>query len=212
MSEINFDMLCRIMSSAVAKIRDNHEELTKLDSAIGDGDHGTTMLRSMESVDNTISQADGDDMKGLLYDIGWNIMCCDGGSTGPLLGSLFMGMSDGVEGETTLDAGAVAAMFRAGLEGMSVQSKASVGDKTMMDALIPAVEALESASKEGKMIAEMLEGAADAAKQGAESTKDMQAKFGRARNLGERTLGFQDPGATSISYIFAGFADAVANN
>ncbi|MBW8034591.1 MAG: dihydroxyacetone kinase subunit L [Planctomycetes bacterium] len=209
MSEVNFDMLCRIMSSAVGKIRDNHEELTKLDSAIGDGDHGTTMLRSMESVDTTIAEASGDDVKGLLYDIGWNIMCCDGGSTGPLLGSLFMGMSDGVEVETTLDADAVAAMFRAGLEGMSVQSKANVGDKTMMDALIPAVEALEAASKEGKTIAEMFEAAAIAAKQGAESTKDMQAKFGRARNLGERTLGFQDPGATSISYIFAGFAEAI---
>jgi len=211
MSEVSFDMLCRIMSSAVGKIRENHEELTKLDSAIGDGDHGTTMLRSMESVDTTISEASGGDIKGLLYDIGWNIMCCDGGSTGPLLGSLFMGMSDGVEGETTLDADAVAAIFRAGLEGMSVQSKANVGDKTMMDALIPAVEALETASKEGKTIAEMLEAAAYAAEQGAESTKDMQAKFGRARNLGERTLGFQDPGATSISYIFAGFAEAVAN-
>ncbi len=211
MSEVSFDELCKIISSAVAKIGDNHEELSRLDSAIGDGDHGTTMLRSMESVDKTITEATGDDIKDLLYDIGWNIMCCDGGSTGPLLGSLFMGMSDGVEGETTLDAKALAVMFRAGLEGISVQSKANLGDKTMMDALIPAVEAIETAAKEGKSIPQMLQAAADAANQGAESTKDMQAKFGRARNLGERTLGCKDPGATSISYILAGFAEAVGS-
>ncbi len=208
MSEVDFNGICKMFLAAVAMIDANHKELSKLDSAIGDGDHGTTMLRSMESVDDTIANAKSGDIQGLLYDIGWNIMCCDGGSTGPLLGSLFMGMSDGVEDKTSLDGAAVAAMFRAGLEGISVQSKAKVGDKTMMDSLIPAVEALESASSEGKSIEEMFKAAAAAAKQGAESTKDMQAAFGRAKNLGERTIGFLDPGATSISYIFAGFADA----
>ena len=210
MLEVDFKVICRMFLGAVEIIRNNHEELSKLDSAIGDGDHGTTMLRSMESVADTITNAKSGEIQELLYDIGWNIMCCDGGSTGPLLGSLFMGMSDGVEGRKTLDGAAVAAVFRAGLEGMSVQSKAKVGDKTMMDSLIPAVEALETASSEGKPIEEMFKAAASAAKQGAESTKDMQARFGRAKNLGERTIGCMDPGATSMSYIFEGFVRGIS--
>ena len=210
MSEVDFKRICKMFLAATEMIGDNHEKLSKLDSATGDGDHGTTMLRSMESVADTIAAAKSGDMQGLLYDIGWNIMCCDGGSTGPLLGSLFMGMSDGVEGKSTLDGAAVAAIFRAGLEGISVQSKANVGDKTMMDALIPAVEALEAASSEGKSIEEMFKAAAAEAKQGAESTKDMQARFGRAKNLGERTIGSMDPGATSISYIFEGFVRGIS--
>lgn len=211
MSEVDFKMICKMVLGAAEMIGSGHEELSRLDSAIGDGDHGTTMLRSMNSVEDTIASAKSGDIKELLYDIGWNIMCCDGGSTGPLLGSLFMGMSDGVEGKTTLDGTAVAAMFRAGLEGMSVQSKAKVGDKTMMDSLIPAVKALETASGEGKSVEDMFKAAAAAAKQGAESTKDMKASFGRAKNLGERTIGFMDPGAASMSYIFEGFLRGISN-
>jgi dihydroxyacetone kinase-like protein len=137
-------------------------------------------------------------------------MCADGGSTGPLLGSLYMGMSESVEGKDTLDGAALAAMFRAGLNGMSEQSKANVGDKTMMDAIMPAVDAMEAAAVEGKSIDDMFADAAKAAADGAEATKSMQAKFGRARNLGERTIGHKDPGATSMSLIFQSFADSIS--
>lgn len=209
MSEVGYSDIRRIILAAVEIIRANHQELSRLDSATGDGDHGTTMLRSFDSVENTVNDAKDEDIKSLLYDIGWNIMCADGGSTGPLLGSLFMGMSESVEGKDSLDAAAVAAMFRAGLDGMSEQSKANVGDKTMMDAIMPAVSAMEAAAGEGKPVSEIFADAANAAADGAEATKNMQAKFGRARNLGERTIGCKDPGATSMSLIFKAFAESI---
>ena len=210
MTEVCYLDICRIVLAAVEKIRGNHQELSRLDSATGDGDHGTTMLRSFDSVEKTVSDAQGEDMKSLLYDIGWNIMCADGGSTGPLLGSLFMGMSESVEGDSSLDGAALAAMFRAGLNGMSEQSKAQVGDKTMMDSLMPAVDAMEAAAGDGKSVGDIFADAAKAAAEGAEATKDMQAKFGRARNLGERTIGHKDPGATSMSLIFKAFAESIS--
>lgn len=209
MTEVCYLDIKRIILAAVETIRENHQELSRLDSATGDGDHGTTMLRSFDSVEKTVGDAEGEDMKSLLYDIGWNIMCADGGSTGPLLGSLFMGMSESVEGKDSLDGAALAAMFRAGLNGMSEQSKAQVGDKTMMDALMPAVDAMEAAAGGGKSIGDIFADAAKAAADGAEATKGMQAKFGRARNLGERTIGHKDPGATSMSLIFQSFAESI---
>jgi dihydroxyacetone kinase-like protein len=209
MSEVGYSDIQRIILASVEIIRANHQELSRLDSATGDGDHGTTMLRTFDSVEKTITDAQGEDLKSLLYDIGWNIMCADGGSTGPLLGSLFMGMSESVEGKDSLDGAALAAMFRAGLNGMSEQSKAQIGDKTMMDALMPAVDAMEAAAGQGKSPADMLADAAKAAAEGADATINMQAKFGRARNLGERTIGHKDPGATSMSLIFQSFAESI---
>ena len=124
MTEVSYLDIRRIMLASVETIRGNHQELSRLDSATGDGDHGTTMLRSFDSVEKTVGDAQGEDLKSLLYDIGWNIMCADGGSTGPLLGSLYMGMSESVEGKDTLDGAALAAMFRAGLNGMSEKQPA----------------------------------------------------------------------------------------
>ena len=202
--------LGQMILAAVEKIRANHQELSRLDSATGDGDHGTTMLRAMDAVSKAVAEAGEGDIKSLLHGIGWGIMCADGGSTGPLLGSLFMGMSEGAGDAESLDCAALAATFEAGLASMQKQSKAQVGDKTMMDALIPAVESLRTAADAGANPAAAMQQAAEAARKGAEATKDMQAKFGRARNLGERTLGNIDPGATSISYLFEGFSESIS--
>lgn len=194
--------------AAAGKIRTNVEVLTQLDCATGDGDHGISMVRAVDAMAQAVKDGADSDLKMLLHSIGWNVMCIDGGSTGPLLGSLFMGMSEGVEGNS-LDSQQVAAMFDAGLAKMLKQSKAGVGDKTMMDALIPAVEAMRTAADDSGDISEIMAKAAGAAAEGAEATIQMQAKFGRARNLGERSIGHGDPGATSISYIFQGFAEAL---
>jgi len=202
--------LGRMILAAVEKIRANHQELSRLDSATGDGDHGTTMLRAMDAADKAVAEAGEGDIKSLLHGIGWGILCIDGGSTGPLLGSLFMGMSEGAGDAESLDCAALAATFEAGLAGMQKQSKAQVGDKTMMDALIPAVESLRAAADAGADPAAAMQQAAEAARKGTEATKDMQAKFGRARNLSERTLGNIDPGATSISYFFEGFSESIS--
>ena len=192
---------------AVEKIKDNHELLSKLDSAIGDGDHGTTMLRSVKAIQEAIDANPDEKIKELLYKIGWAIMSADGGSTGPLLGSFFMGMSEPVDDGAELDSSAVLEMLIAGINKMHKQSRAQIGDKTMMDAMLPALDVLSSAEKSAA-VAEILKQAAKAATDGSEATKDMKAKFGRARNLGDRVLGHKDPGAVSISLIFQGFYES----
>lgn len=203
---LDVQQLKRRLIGAIAEIRANHEELSRLDSDIGDGDHGITMLRAMTALESTVLNYGGLDMNALLLEAGWAVMGVDGGSTGPLLGSLLLGMSDAVKDRAEVDCIGLAAMFESGLERVQQQTKAKVGDKTIMDALIPAVEALKEAGREGRSIDEGLETSALAAENGARATKDFQALFGRARNLKERTIGFQDPGATSIAYIMRGLA------
>jgi dihydroxyacetone kinase-like protein len=134
-------------------------------------------------------------------------MSVDGGSTSPLLGSFFLGMSEAVGGSETLDSPGLAAAFSAGLAKLRAQTPAQVGDKTMVDALAPAVEALCRAAQSGAEPTVLLAEAADAAQRGAEKTSEFQARFGRARNLGPRTIGHVDPGATSIALLLAGFRD-----
>ena len=197
-----------MLNAAAGQIRKNHEMLSQLDSTVGDGDHGTTMLRAMEAVSKTVSENPASDLKALFSAIGWAVMSCDGGSTGPLLGSFFMGMSDGVAGRTELDYRGVVLVFDAGIAKLQRQSRAQVGDKTMMDAFLPALAALKSADS-ARGIKAALEEAAGAAVKGAEATRDMKARFGRARNLGDRVLGHADPGAVSVSLIFKGFSEGL---
>ena len=142
--------------------------------------------------------------------MGWAVLGVDGGASGPLLGMFFLGMSEAVGEGAAVDAKGVAAMFEGGLKSLQQQTKAVVGDKTMMDALMPAVTALRGAADGGASVAAAMAKAAEAAEVGAASTKDLQARFGRARNLGERSKGYQDPGATSLSLLLRGMADALA--
>lgn len=200
----------RMIRSAADKIRANRDQLSKLDSAIGDGDHGTTIARAMGIAEKVIAESDKKELKGLLKDVGWGVMGVDGGATGPLLGSFLMGLGNGIGEHDTIDCSTLAAMFEAGLAGVRRQSKAQLGDKTMMDALLPAVDAIRQAADAGKSISEALQAAAEAAEKGAISTKDFRAKFGRAKNLGDRTIGCQDPGATSMALIFQGFFEGLA--
>ena len=210
MSEtISYPQVCQMLQAAVEQIRANHELLSRLDAAVGDGDHGTTILRSMEAVAKAIADTPGSDLKSLLAKIGWDVMDCDGGSTGPLLGSWFMGMSDAVGDQAELDCAALVAMLEGGIRKLAKQSRAVVGDKTMMDAFLPALDALQAAAPTGNLRS-ALEQAAAAASAGAEATKQFRAKFGRARNLGERVIGHVDPGAVSVSLIFKGFSEALS--
>ena len=201
--------LDRMIRSAADKIRANRDELSKMDSAIGDGDHGTTIARAMGIAEKVMDESEKSDLKGLLKEVGWGVMGVDGGATGPLLGSFLMGLGKGLGEQETIDSPTLAAMFEDGLAGVRRQSKAQIGDKTMMDALLPAVHAMRQAADKGKSIKEALKKAAEAAENGAASTKEFRARFGRAKNLGDRTIGFQDPGATSIALIFQGFVESL---
>jgi len=202
---IGIENMGRMIRAAADKIRANRDDLSKLDSAIGDGDHGMTISRAMGIAEKVIEESERKELKGLLKDVGWGVMGVDGGATGPLLGSFLMGLDNGVGEQDVIDCPTLAAMFEAGLAGVRRQSKAQVGDKTMMDALLPAVDAIRQAADEGKSIKEALQKAAEAAENGAVSTKEFKARFGRAKNLGDRTIGCQDPGATSMALIFQGF-------
>lgn len=197
-----------MLLSAVDQIRENHEMLSRLDAATGDGDHGTTILRTMEAVAKSINDNPGASLADLFSKIGWDVMNCDGGSTGPLLGSFFAGMGEPLAGKVELDFASVVAMFEGGVNKIQKQSRAKIGDKTMMDAFLPAMEALKAAKPENGIRAALI-AAAQAAEKGSEETKKFRAKFGRARNLGDRVIGHQDPGSVSIALIFIGFSLAL---
>jgi dihydroxyacetone kinase-like protein len=168
------------------------------------------MLRAMDAVEQAIEAHADAGPKEVLAKAGWAVMTSAGGSTGPLLGSFLLGMATGLSEANGLDGPAVASMLRGGIAHMHQQSKAQVGDRTMMDALLPAAAAMDGAAS-GTPPAELLQRAAGAAAAGAEATRNLRAKFGRARNLGERVLGHADPGATSMALILAGFAEALTN-
>ncbi len=202
---INYGDLVRMLREATKCIEGEHETLSQLDSFGGDGDHGTTMLRAMQCLEKAIDEADeGVSIAELCSAIGWAIMGVDGGATGPLFGMLFTGMSDAAKGHDTLDVATLAAMFEGGLASVERQTKARVGDRTLMDALVPAVGALKKAAEEGTDLPAGLRRAAEAAEEGAASTANMEARYGRAKNVGARSVGHSDPGATSVSLIFKG--------
>ncbi len=198
--------LKEMIAAALAAVTEHSDELSALDAATGDGDHGTAICQAMNAINRSVQK--GTELKQVLGDMGFAAMTESCGSTSTLIGSLFLGMSDGVDSDELSPAG-VAAMFAAGLANVRQQTKADLGGKTMMDALIPAVTALEENQSEG--LVPMFGKAAEAAADGAEKTVAMVASFGRARNLGERVIGHADAGATSMAYIFKAFADA-ANN
>jgi dihydroxyacetone kinase-like protein len=206
---IGFDEWQSMLRTAAGYIRANQELLSRLDSHGGDGDHGSTMVRAMTQVEKAMDAAPAGDAKQLLADVGWGIMGVDGGATGPLLGSFFRGISEETPADGIPDSSGLASALEAGLEAVRKLTRAQVGDKTMIDALVPAVQAARDAAGQGLGLQAVLDAAAKAAQAGAASTKELSARFGRAKNIGERSAGEQDPGATSLSFIFRGFAEGV---
>jgi dihydroxyacetone kinase-like protein len=202
---LNLQTFKEMVAAAGADIRAEEKLFSELDAAAGgDGDHGTAIVTAF----NAMAKADGADFKGYLKaltDALQNEAC---GSTSTLYGAWLQGMSDAVpEGAAELDAAALAVVFKGGLEEIGFTTRARVGDKTLMDALIPATEALAAAQGEG--VAEMLRKGAEAAAKGSEATCAMRAKFGRAKNLGDRSIGPRDAGSASMACIFAAFARTV---
>ena len=206
---VGYSELVRMLASAARAVKENHELLSRLDSCGGDGDHGATMKRAMGTLEQVIADDALRTTPELLDAIGWSIMGVDGGATGPLFGSFFIGMAGAAKGKERLGTGELAALFEAGLAAVRKYTRADVGDKTMMDALIPAVESLRRAADEGADPATAFDGAAAAAEAGARSTAGLRARFGRAKNVGERSVGHQDPGAVSVSLLVGGMAEGI---
>ncbi len=201
---IDFNGFCKMLRGGVQIVKENHEYLSKLDAVIGDGDHGVTLLRAWEKLESIMDGFKGETLSDMLDEMSWALLGIDGGATGPLYGLMFMGFSAALKGKANIDAPTVLAMFEAALKSLQSQSKAQVGDKTMMDALIPAIEAMRETAVEGAALEDVFDAAAARAMAGAEATANMVARVGRAKNMGERTLGHQDPGATSMALVFKG--------
>ena len=182
-------------------VTENAAELTKLDSAIGDADHGANMKRGMTAAVGKLDAAPDAAPAALLKTTGMTLVSTVGGASGPLYGTLFLRMGTSIGDKAELDPAAFAAALRAGLDGVVARGKASPGDKTMLDALIPAVDALDAALADGSSLKDALRAAADAAEAGRDATIPLVARKGRASYLGERSAGHQDPGATSTALL-----------
>jgi dihydroxyacetone kinase-like protein len=194
------------MKRFAAEMSDHRQELVALDTAIGDGDHGTNMNRGMSKALERLDAAEQADVGAVLKTVAMALVSTVGGAAGPLYGTLFLQMGNALAGTEDVDLETFAAAWRKGLEGVQARGKAETGDKTMVDALTPAVEALEAASDLG----DGLHAAALAAEDGMKATTPLVARKGRASYLGERSKDHQDPGATSTYYLFKSAAEALA--
>jgi dihydroxyacetone kinase-like protein len=192
-----------MIHQALTDVKARANEFSALDAICGDGDHGTAMSEALTGIDE--AAFNGSEFKQMLGDMAMAAMSRSCGSTSTLIGSFFMGMGMIAEG-SSLDVKQVRSMFRSGLNSVQMNTKARPGDKTLMDALVPAVEALDQADTDLKS---MFEAAADAATAGANKTINMKAAFGRAKNYGDRSIGSADPGASSWACMFEAFSKAV---
>ncbi|MCE4057263.1 dihydroxyacetone kinase subunit DhaL [Pseudomonas sp. Au-Pse12] len=197
-----------IVRDLVTVIVANREYLSEVDGAIGDGDHGINMAkgfahcgRALEGRELSLAEA--------LDELTLSLMEGIGGSMGPLYGSLFIGMANEVRGAGQIDAAAFARLLRGGLTSLQDITEAGVGDKCLMDTLIPAVVAFETAQASGASFQEALARMKSAASQGRDSTRDLVARIGRASRLGERSLGVLDAGAVSCCLILTRLADSI---
>lgn len=197
----------RAFAESVAKEK---QYLTQLDSAIGDADHGSNMDRGMTAVLVALEAAPPANVGELFKKVGMTLVSKVGGASGPLYGTFFLRFGASAGEAESLDAAEFAAALRAGIEGVVSRGKAVADDKTMYDALAPALDALDSAVADGADLGDALAKASAAADTGRDATIPLQARKGRASYLGERSIGHQDPGATSSALLLAAAARTLA--
>ena len=193
-----------------AAVEEHATELTKLDAAIGDGDHGTNMARGFRAaLERLDGLPEGATAGAVFKAVSMALIGKVGGASGPLYGSFYLAMSRSLGEAAEVDDAALAAALRAGLDGVVARGKAQLEDKTMVDALHPALEALDAALADGKDLGGALDAAEAAAREGVAATIPLVARKGRASYLGERSRDHQDPGATSSHLILGTLADVV---
>lgn len=206
---VSIDQLTAWLSRFRDLVTEKRDYLTELDSAIGDADHGANMARGMGAVMEKLGGQNASTVDELLKGVGMTLVTSVGGASGPLYGTLFLRMGMTAGAVETLDAAALGAALRAGLEGVVARGKAEAGDKTMYDAMEPALAAYDAAAGSGDISAATA-AAFDAAAAGHDATIDLVARKGRASYLGERSAGHLDPGATSTAYLFQALAETLA--
>ena len=209
MKSLNTEQVTDMLICVCDAIIENRPYLTEVDSKTGDGDHGIGMSGGMEKAKKALEEKRPfADVNTVFKTTGMSMLNSMGGASGVIFGSMFMGGVKGMEVITELDGEHFARMMRAALEGIKERGKAQVGDKTMVDALEPAVLAMEAADKQD--LTAVLAAAKTAAYKGVENTKNLVARFGRAKSLMERAVGYQDAGATSVAIIFHAMYDYVS--
>jgi len=198
------------LTAAAALLREQRDYLTQLDAAIGDADHGTNMDRGFTAVLAKLEDLDGAPPGKVLTTAGSTLVSTVGGASGPLWGTALRRAGRALGGAEEFDGEQLAVALDAALAGIVELGAAQEGDKTMVDALAPAVRALRAGLDNGSTVAEALTAARVAAEEGMKATVPLQAQKGRASYLGERSIGHQDPGATSTALILAALEQAVA--
>jgi dihydroxyacetone kinase-like protein len=190
------------------QVAENRDHLTELDAAIGDADHGSNMDRGMKAAVAALDESPPATASALFTKVGMTLVSTVGGASGPLFGTLFLRIGSTLGDAETASALQLAASLRAGLGGVVDRGKAGPEDKTMYDALAPAVDALDAALADGADLAASLKLASDAAAAGRDATTPMLARKGRASYLGERSVGHQDPGATTVALLLEAATEA----
>lgn len=186
---------------------ENKDYLSQIDSRFGDGDHGVTIGKISALIERKLSEWEDESMASFVMDLGDETMEIGGGSAGPLYGTMIGGMGEALEDMDSVDSDGLVGMLKGSLEAMEDITTAKVGDKTMMDALIPAVEAAVAAGQAGGDVMAVLTAAKEAAVRGARESEQYISKFGRAKSYKEQTIGTPDAGAVSTSLLFVGLCD-----
>ena len=194
---------------AADAVRERREELTALDAAIGDGDHGLNIQRGFHKAAEKLHAQEGQDLGSLAKSTGMTLLSSVGGASGPLYGTLFLKAAPALNGKTDLDTATLAQAIADGVAGLAARGQAVVGDKTMIDVWQPAAAALQQAAADGADLATASAKAAAVAQEAAESTIPLVAKKGRASYLGERSAGHKDPGAASSALLLQCLAESV---
>jgi len=200
MSTVTKEQVVRWLEATAAVLEENKSYLTDLDSAIGDADHGTNMDRGFKKVMEKLPTVADKDIGNILKTVGMTLISSVGGASGPLYGTFYMRGGMAADAKEELDNEDLINVLQGAVDGIIQRGRAQPGDKTMVDALLPALDALKAAVAEGQGVADALAAAVAAAEQGMKDTIPLQARKGRASYLGERSVGHQDPGATS-SYL-----------
>lgn len=209
MSAFDSAALRRFVELFADRIRDRRDELTQLDSAIGDADHGINMDRGFTAARAKVADLDADaDLGTVAKTVGMTLISTVGGASGPLYGTFFLRLATTFGDRAEVGAADLGAALRAGLEGLVQRGKAELDDKTMVDAISPAVDAYDAAAAGG--ILQALTAAADAAAAGRDRVTPLVARKGRASYLGERSANHQDPGATSSTMLLEALRDAIS--
>lgn len=206
---MNTEKVIQIIFQMSRRMEQEKQFLTDLDNAIADGDHGINMARGFSAVEGKIADFGDKDIGTVLKTAGMTLVSAVGGSAGPLYGTAFMRSGMLMNGKTEMNISDFLDCIKASIEGIMQRGKAVQGEKTMLDSMIPSLEAMEKAKSDGLSDKEVLTRGIEAAKNGIEFTKTIAATKGRASYIGERSIGHQDPGATSYTFLLEVIAENI---